>query len=89
MKAYVCMCERVTVEDVEKAIEMGFTDLESLKRFLRVGMGPCQGRYCVPILLSILSRRLGVPPEKLGYVSVRPPVEPAPASLFLKVKKDV
>lgn len=89
MNSYVCMCERVTVEDVERAIDMGFRDVESLKRYLRIGMGPCQGRYCVPIVLGILSRKLGVPVEKLSYVAIRPPLEPVPARLFLRVEKDV
>lgn len=85
----MCMCERVTVEDVERAIDMGFRDLESLRRYLRIGMGPCQGRYCIPIALGILSRRLGVPVERLGYVTVRPPLEPVPGKLFLRGAKDV
>lgn len=87
MKAYVCMCEKVTLEDVEAAIREGYTDLESLKRKLRIGMGPCQGRFCIPIVLAYLSRRLGVPPEKLAYPVVRPPLEPVPAKLFLGVRE--
>jgi len=89
LKSYVCMCEHLTVEDIERAIDMGFRDIESLKRYLGIGMGTCQGRYCVPIVLGILSRKLGVPIERLGYVSIRPPLEPVPARLFLRVEKNV
>ncbi|RLG86368.1 MAG: (2Fe-2S)-binding protein, partial [Thermoprotei archaeon] len=46
----ICRCEDITLDDVEKAIENGYTDLESLKRVLRIGMGPCQGRTCIPLL---------------------------------------
>ena len=45
VRSYVCMCERVTLEDLERALEEGLRDLESLRRRLRVGMGYCQGRY--------------------------------------------
>jgi len=82
VRSYLCMCERVTVEDVERALQEGFRDLESLKRRLRVGMGYCQGRYCTPLLISYLSRRLGVPPESLAPPRVRPPLEPLPAYLL-------
>ncbi|AJB41386.1 hypothetical protein TCARB_0312 [Thermofilum adornatum 1505] len=43
----------------------------------------------MPIVLGILSRKLGVPVEKLSYVAIRPPLEPVPARLFLRVEKDV
>ncbi|MGC9147084.1 MAG: (2Fe-2S)-binding protein [Infirmifilum sp.] len=88
VKAYICMCEKVTLEDVDKALKEGIRDLESLKRKLRIGMGPCQGRFCIPALISYVSRKLGVPPEKLAYPIVRPPLEPVPAKLFLQVKYD-
>lgn len=88
LKAYVCICEGVTVEDVERALEEGFTDLESLKRRLRVGMGPCQGRYCIPILVSLVSRRLGVRPEDLVLPKVRPPLVPLKASLLMEEESD-
>ncbi|MEM4411435.1 MAG: (2Fe-2S)-binding protein [Thermofilum sp.] len=82
LKAMLCMCEGVTLEDVDRAIEEGFADVESIKRRLRIGMGTCQGRYCVPILIAYLSRKLGVPPEKLAPPLVRPPLEMAPAYIF-------
>jgi bacterioferritin-associated ferredoxin len=85
LRSLVCFCEGVTTEDVDRALEEGFRDLESLKRRLRVGMGPCQGRYCIPMLISYLSRRLGMPPERLAPPRVRPPLEPVPARLFLGV----
>ncbi|MEZ0345689.1 MAG: (2Fe-2S)-binding protein [Infirmifilum sp.] len=87
VKTYICMCEKVTTEDVDRAIEAGITDVESLKRLLRIGMGPCQGRFCIPVLISYLSRKLGVPPEKLAYPTIRPPLEPVPAKVFLRVKR--
>lgn len=88
VKAYVCMCEKVTVEDVDRALEEGITDIESLKRKLRIGMGLCQGRFCVPLLISYVSRKLGIPPEKLAYPVVRPPLEPVPAGVFLQVRRE-
>lgn len=87
LKAYICRCEGVTAEDIDKAIEEGFRDIESIKRRLRIGMGPCQGRYCIPLVISYMARRLGVKPEEIGYPRVRAPIEPIPAKMFLAVKR--
>jgi len=78
----VCRCEDVTLEDVEKAIEEGYTDLESLKRKLRIGMGPCQGRICLDLLARYLSRKLGKPIEELHIPKPRPPLIPLKAGLL-------
>ena len=83
----VCRCENVTLEDIEKAIEEGYTDLESLKRKLRIGMGPCQGRTCLPVVIRILARKLKKRPEELLIPKSRPPVVPLPLKTFL-VKKE-
>ena len=39
----ICRCEDITQEQIEQAIDEGYTTLEELKRKLRLGMGPCQG----------------------------------------------
>ncbi len=78
----ICRCEDVTLEDVERAIEEGCRDLESLRKRLRIGMGPCQGRTCIPILIRILARKLGVKPQDLGYPAPRPPLTPTRCSVL-------
>ncbi len=82
--AIVCRCRDVTVDDVLKAIEEGCEDLECLKRKLGIGMGPCQGRTCIPIALGILARKLGKRPEELALPTFRAPIIPIPVSLLLK-----
>ncbi len=73
---YVCRCEEITVEDVEKAIDEGYTDFEELRRYLRIAMGPCGGRTCRLNALKILSRKTGIPVEKLDPGNLRPPSVP-------------
>jgi len=48
----ICRCEDISLADIHKCLEDGYTTFEELKRILRVGMGPCQGQTC-----SILIRR--------------------------------
>ncbi|HIP99122.1 TPA: (2Fe-2S)-binding protein [Candidatus Bipolaricaulota bacterium] len=80
----VCRCEEITLSQVERAIAEGYDTLEELKRHLRAGMGPCQGRTCLPLLARILARKTGRPLEQVfSSVSVRPPLAPAPVTLFL------
>ncbi|NOX44938.1 MAG: (2Fe-2S)-binding protein [Caldiserica bacterium] len=79
----VCRCEEVTVSQVVRAIREGHDTLEELKRHLRAGMGPCQGRTCLPLLARILARETGRPlPEVMEEVSIRPPLVPTPLELW-------
>ncbi len=79
----VCRCEEVTVSQAVRAIREGYDTLEELKRHLRVGMGPCQGRTCLPLLARILARETGKSPgEVMAEVSVRPPLVPVPLELW-------
>jgi len=75
-KAIVCRCEDITLEDVEKAIDKGYTDLEELRRYLRIGMGPCQGRVCISQVIKILERKTGKKVSKVSLPTSRPPVVP-------------
>lgn len=42
----VCECELVTRGQVRTAIAAGLTELEDLRRALRLGYGPCQAAFC-------------------------------------------
>ncbi|ANF22083.1 (2Fe-2S)-binding protein [Thermococcus piezophilus] len=75
-KKIVCRCNDVTVEDVERLIDSGITDIEEIKRLLRIGMGPCQGRTCIPIVISILARKTGRKPEGIPLPKARVPIRP-------------
>jgi NAD(P)H-nitrite reductase large subunit len=72
----VCRCEDLTVEDVEQAIDEGFTDLEELRRKLRIGMGPCQGRICVQLVIKILAKKTGKKVSEIAPPTSRPPLIP-------------
>ncbi len=79
----VCRCEDITLSEVKRAIAEGYDTLEELKRHLRVGMGPCQGRTCMPLLARVLARETGRPlGEIMEGISVRPPLVPAPLELW-------
>ena len=74
----ICRCENVTVAQVRQAVDEGVRDLNELKILTRCGMGPCQGRMCGPALAEILGQELSLAPDRVGQLSVRPPITPLP-----------
>lgn len=87
-KTIVCRCEDITYEDVITAIEEGYDDLESLKRRLRLGMGPCQGRTCMPIVLRILAQKTRKKREEIPLPTHRPPATPLPFGIFAQESEE-
>jgi len=85
---FVCRCEEVTVQDIEKAIDEGYTDYEELRRYLRIGMGPCGGRTCRLLTLMILAKKTGKKMEELSPGTFRPPTIPVPFNAFLEGDKN-
>ena len=71
----ICRCEDVTLAEVRAAIAGGYTDFEELKRFLRVGMGPCGGRTCIPLVRKELARFLGKTLNEVSIPKQRPPTQ--------------
>lgn len=63
----VCRCEGVTEGEILDAIriEPKATDLDGVKRRTRSQMGRCQGGFCSPYIIELLSRELNVPYEKV------------------------
>ncbi|HET8874596.1 MAG TPA: anaerobic glycerol-3-phosphate dehydrogenase subunit GlpA [Gaiellaceae bacterium] len=51
----ICECELVTRQRLEKAMEQRQTaNLDDLRRTVRLGMGPCQGGFCIYRATGIL-----------------------------------
>ncbi len=59
----VCRCEQVTEAEIREAIRrpVGARTIDGVKRRTRAGMGRCQGGFCSPRVLAILSEELGIP----------------------------
>jgi glycerol-3-phosphate dehydrogenase len=51
----ICECELITRERLEQAMERRHTaNLDDIRRTLRLGMGPCQGGFCIYRATGIL-----------------------------------
>ena len=53
----ICRCETVTEAEIVDAIRRGATTVDGVKRRTRAGMGRCQGGFCGPRVMEILSPR--------------------------------
>ncbi|MDR1885133.1 MAG: (2Fe-2S)-binding protein [Synergistaceae bacterium] len=78
----ICRCEEVTREEIRAWIDRGYRRFDELKRILRIGMGPCQGRGCRDIVLRELSRATGEPMDAICPGTIRPPVKPVKLGLL-------
>jgi len=79
----ICRCEEIEIEALREWIARGYDTFDELKRMLRVGMGPCQGRGCRDIILRELSAATGKPISELDPGTIRPPVKPVKLGLLV------
>lgn len=68
----LCRCEDVTLGDVRAMLAAGYVTVEDLKRQLRIGMGPCQGTTCGPLLQREIATFLSKRVEDVPVATARP-----------------
>ncbi len=83
-KTLLCACEDVTPDDVRRAFELGYRDVESVKRYTGLGTGPCQGKSCQALATRELLR-LGATPAEVAPFTVRPPLQPTPLAALASI----
>ena len=72
----VCRSEEVTKGEIRKAVHEGMFTIEELRRYLRCGMGLCQGQTCGKLVKGIVARELGVAPTDVTPATSRAPMRP-------------
>ncbi|HYA22435.1 MAG TPA: NAD(P)/FAD-dependent oxidoreductase [Thermoproteota archaeon] len=61
----VCRCEHVTKGEILEAIRRGATTVDGVKFRTRAGMGRCQGGFCGPHVLKLMSEELKIPAQRV------------------------
>lgn len=72
----ICRCEEVTKGEIRKAVHEGMYTLTEIRRFLRTGMGLCQGQTCGNLVKRIVAKELGMSPLELEPAPSRAPMRP-------------
>ena len=72
----VCRCEEITKGEIRKAVHDGIFTIAEMRRYLRNGMGLCQGQTCGKVVKGIMARELGVKPTDLTPATARAPMRP-------------
>jgi sarcosine oxidase, subunit alpha len=75
-KKIACVCEDVTEQDLKEAIEEGFDEIETLKRYSTFSMGPCQGKMCHFACTAVAAKVTGSQLAKTVRTTSRPPYHP-------------
>mgnify|MGYP002624426643 CR=1 FL=1 len=56
----LCECENVTRAEIEYAVrQFGVRNISDLRRHTRIGMGTCQGSFCIKKVAAALAEELG------------------------------
>ena len=72
----ICRCEEITKGEIRRAVHEGMRTITEVRRFLRAGMGLCQGQTCGRLVQSIVARELGVKLTEIEPAVSRAPMRP-------------
>lgn len=63
----ICRCETVSEGEIRDAVRRNPSalDIDGVKRRTRSGMGRCQGGFCMPYVMKIISEELEIPLDKV------------------------
>ena len=80
----ICRCEEVTKGEIRQAVHAGMFTIEEIRRFLRSGMGLCQGQTCEKLVKGIVARELQVSPAEIEPATSRAPMRPTEMRIMAK-----
>ena len=71
----VCRCEEISKGEILDALHspIPVPTVDGIKKRLRPGMGRCQGGFCMPLVMKIISEEKRIPMEevrKTGSASI-------------------
>ena len=84
----ICRCEEVTKGEIRKAVHDGMFTLTEIRRYLRTGMGLCQGQTCAKLVKGIVARERNVSPAELEPATSRAPMRPIEMRVFAAEAKE-
>lgn len=74
--------EDLQLKDIVNAVRMGYRDVQLVKRFSTVGMGPSQGRHSALPTAQLVAQSTGRSVTETGVTTARPPFGPEKLALL-------
>lgn len=84
----ICRCEEVTKGEIRRAVHDGMFTITEIRRYLRCGMGLCQGQTCAKLVKGIVARELKFSPALLEPATSRAPMRPLEMKIYAKEGED-
>lgn len=84
----ICRCEEVTKGEIRKAVHAGMFTLQEVRKFLRTGMGLCQGQTCGKLVKGVIASELGISPGELESAASRAPMRPVEMQVLANERKE-
>ncbi|KIC13323.1 aminomethyltransferase, partial [Leisingera sp. ANG-Vp] len=75
-KDFIDRDEDLQVKDLQNAVKEGYSELELVKRFSTVGMGPSQGRHSALATARTVAKATNRKVAEVGVTTARPPFAP-------------
>jgi len=72
----ICRCEEITKGEIRKAVHDGIFTITEMRRYLRSGMGLCQGQTCARLVKGVIANELNISPAELIPAFSRAPNRP-------------
>ena len=88
VESTICRCEDVKASEVMNAIKCGADDIASVKKMTRVGMGRCQGRYCGPTVIKMLSSQGRTKIDEFAWFAPQAPLKPLLVKNIAQMKNE-
>ncbi|MDR9498807.1 MAG: FAD-dependent oxidoreductase [Hydrogenovibrio sp.] len=79
-KNFVDLDEDIQLKDLKAAVAQGFDNIELLKRYSTLGMGPSQGKHSNMNGIRVLARLTRKSIDETGSTTARPMFHPVPVS---------
>lgn len=81
-REFVDFDEDLQIKDIVNATRMGYRDIQLVKRFSTVGMGPSQGRHSALPTARLVAKATDRSVSETGVTTARPPLTPEPLGLL-------
>jgi sarcosine oxidase subunit alpha len=81
-REFVDFDEDLQIKDIINATRMGYRDIQLVKRFSTVGMGPSQGRHSALPTARLVAKTTDRTVHETGVTTARPPLMPEPLGLL-------